>query len=314
MFFKDGDLFYEVAKQRKLVFIDTSQEKGAQTYYKGEIPEEKKDPANPSRAKINPVFSRLDLYFKYDKNYQIPENVKDNMAFTIDKYEHEPTTKTDRAVGKYKADKEVNEGFDSNKNDGKLIPDEFYNVLKQHNKITELIDPLDTSINISERFPDMKLSHYLVLIKGDRITRAGSIEGFIEDSDAEENYKTGYLEKYPSVKFIFAHTVSFLIKKSMTRLGGKLIINLGNVKFKENKIPSENEFITLSVDGIAIYKIEYDYEEGTKNIITAFFKRGLMPDETNGKDSTIQLNVEHLDSRSNITINIELYELKYDLS
>ena len=59
MFFKDGDLFYEVAKQRKLVFIDTSQEKGAQTYYKGEIPEEKKDPANPSRAKINPVFSRL---------------------------------------------------------------------------------------------------------------------------------------------------------------------------------------------------------------------------------------------------------------
>ena len=100
----------------------------------------------------------------------------------------------------------------------------------------------------------------------------------------------------------------------MTRLGGKLIINLGNVKFKENKIPSENEFITLSVDGVAIYKIEYDYEEGTKNIITAFFKRGLMPDETNGKDSTIQLNVEHLDSRSNIAINIELYELKYDLS
>ena len=55
------------------------------------------------------------------------------MAFTVDKYEHEPTTKTDRVVGKYKEDKEVNEGFDSNKNDGKLIPDEFYNVLKQHN-------------------------------------------------------------------------------------------------------------------------------------------------------------------------------------
>ena len=53
----------------------------------------------------------------------------------------------------------------------------------------------------------------------------------------------------------------------MTRLGGKLIINLGNAKFKDNKIPSENEFITLSVDGVAIYKIEYDYEEGTKNII-----------------------------------------------
>ena len=314
MYFKDGDLFYEVAKQRKLVFIDTSKQNGAKTYYNNNIPEEKRDPANPSRTKINPVFSRVDLYFKYDKNYQIPENIKDNMAFTVDKYEYEPTIKTDRIIGRYNADKKVDEGFDSTKNEGKLIPDEFYNVFKQHNKIEELIDPLDTSINISDRFPEMKLSHYLVLIKGDRITRAGSIEGFIEDSDAEENYKTGYLEKYPSVKFIFAHTISFLIKKSMTRLGGKLIIDLGTSKFKDNKIPSENEFITLSVDGVAIYKIEFDYNEGTKNIITAYFKRGLMPDETNGKDSTVQINVENLDSRSNIQINIELYELKYDLS
>ena len=314
MYFKDGDLFYEVAKQRKLVFIDTSKQNGAKTYYNNNIPEEKRDPANPSRTKINPVFSRVDLYFKYDKNYQIPENIKDNMAFTVDKYEYEPTIKTDRIIGRYNADKKVDEGFDSTKNEGKLIPDEFYNVFKQHNKIEELIDPLDTSINISDRFPEMKLSHYLVLIKGDRITRAGSIEGFIEDSDAEENYKTGYLEKYPIVKFIFAHTISFLIKKSMTRLGGKLIIDLGTSKFKDNKIPSENEFITLSVDGVAIYKIEFDYNEGTKNIITAYFKRGLMPDETNGKDSTVQINVENLDSRSNIQINIELYELKYDLS
>ena len=38
MFFKDGDLFYEVAKQRKLVFIDTSQEKGAKAFYNNNIP------------------------------------------------------------------------------------------------------------------------------------------------------------------------------------------------------------------------------------------------------------------------------------
>ena len=156
----------------------------------------------------------------------------------------------------------------------------------------------------------MKLSHYLVLIKGDRITRAGSIEGFIEDTGTNENYKTGYLEEYPSVKFIFAHTVSFLIKKSMTRLGGKIIVNLGTSTFKDDKIPSENDFITLSVDGIAIYKLEFDYIKGEKNIVMAYFKRGLMPDETNGKDSTVQINVENLSTTENLEINIELYELK----
>ena len=314
MFFKDGDLFYEVAKQRRLVFIDTSKENGAKTYYKNEIPEDKKDPANPLRAKLNTVFSRVDLHFKYDKNYQLPDNVEETMAISVDKYDKIPTTKTNRAIGRYNADKSVDEGFYSDKNDGKLIPDEFYNVLKQHNQITTFIDPLDENTNISEIFPGMKLSHYLVLIKGDRITRAGSIEGFIEDSGTNENFKTGYLEEYPSVKFIFAHTVAFLIKKSMTRLGGKLIINLCNSIFKDDKLPSENDFVTLSVDGIAIYKLEFDYDKGTKNIITAYFKRGLMPDETNGKDSTIQINVENLDSTNNIDIKIELYELKYDLS
>ena len=38
MFFKDGDLFYEVAKQRRLIFIDTSKENGAKTFYNNSIP------------------------------------------------------------------------------------------------------------------------------------------------------------------------------------------------------------------------------------------------------------------------------------
>ena len=314
LYFKDADLFYEVAKQRRLVFIDTSKTNGAQAYYKNEIPEEKKDPADPSRAKINVIFSRVDLYFKYDRNYQIPDNVNENITFTIDKYDGQPTKKVNDKIGKYKADKKVDEGFYSTKNNGKLIPDEYYNVLKQHNIITDFIDPLDENTNITEQFPDMKLSHYLVLIKGDRISRAGSIEGFIEDEGSPENFKTGYLQKYPSVKFIFAHTVSFLIDKSMTRLGGKFIINLGTSKFKNSKLPSENDFVTMSVDGVAIYKMIFEYLEGQKNIIYAYFKRGLMPDETNGKDSTIQLNIENLTDTTNIDITIELYELKYDLS
>ena len=222
--------------------------------------------------------------------------------------------RANKPLGKYSADKTVDTPFTSTENDGKLIPNQFYNVLKQHDIFTSFYDPLDPSKNITVDFPNMKLSHYLVLIKGDRISRAGSIEGFIEDDGTPDEFKTGYLEKYPSVKFIFAHTVSFSIGKSLTRLGGKFIINLGTSKFKDSKLPSQNDFATLSVDGVAVYKLEFDYEEGTKNMITAYFKRGLMPDETSGKDSTIQLNVEQLDSTTDVDITIELYELKYDLS
>ena len=100
----------------------------------------------------------------------------------------------------------------------------------------------------------------------------------------------------------------------MTRLGGKLVINLGTNEFKNNKLPLENEFVTLSVDGVAVYKIEYDYVKGEKNIIYAHFKRGLMPDEISGKDSAVELNIENLTSTGDISATIELYELKYDLS
>ena len=81
------------------------------------------------------------------------------------------------------------------------------------------------------------------MIKGDRITRAGTIKGFIEE-ETESNYKPGYLKEYPEIKYIFAHIVSFIIGKNLTRLGGKLIIDLGTCEFKNNKISSENEFVT----------------------------------------------------------------------
>ena len=311
--YKDADIFYEVADFRRFVFIDTSEPNGAKTFYNNNIPEEERDPADPSRAKINVVFSRADFYFKNDPNHQLPKNVNDSIVFSCDKYEYEPEIKTDKEIGLYYANKSINGSINYGVNDGKIVPDEFYNVLKQHEQIKTFINPLEPGYNITEDFPDMKLSHYLIPIPGDRITRAGSIKGFIED-ETGNNYKTGYLKEYPHVKYIFAHTISFVVGKNMTRLGGKLVIDLGKTEFKNDKIPSENEFVTLSVDGIAIYKIEYDYEKGKKNTITAYFKRGLMPDEISGKDSTFQLNIENITNTENISAKIELYQLKYDLT
>ena len=313
MCYKDSDVFYEVADTRKLVFIDTSYTKGAQAYYNNNIPEEEQDPADPTRAKINVVFTRVDLYFKDDPNYQKPKNIADDMVFTTDKYEPEPTIKVDKEIGKYTANISLHKNFNSGLNDGKLIPFEFYNVLKQHTNIKKFIDPLASGYNITEDYPNMKLSHYLIHIKGNRISRAGSIKDFVEDQTDNE-FKSGYLRQYPSVKFIFAHRITFAIDKSLSRLGGKLVINLSNCEFQNNKLPSENDFVTLSVDGVAVYKIEYDYVKGEKNIIIAYFKRGLMPDEISGKDSNIELNIENLTTTENITATIELYDLKYDLS
>ena len=311
--YHDADIFYEVADFRRFVFIDTSTKEGAQTYYNGNIPEEEKDPADPTRAKIEIPFARVDFYFESDPNYQVPTNITDDMAFTIDKYKPEPIITTDREINNYTANISKVGSFNSEKNDGKLIEDEFYNVLKQHTKIKKFINPLKPGYNITEDFPDIKVSHYLVLIPGTRIQRAGSIKGFIEEETGND-YKHGYLEEYPEVKFIYAHSVRFNIAKNLTRLGGKLIIDLGTSTFKNDKLPEENDFVTLSVDGVAVYKIEYDYVKGVKNIITAYFKRGLMPDEICGKDSPVELNVENLTSPDSINAVIELYELKYDLS
>ena len=310
--YKDADIFYEIADFRRFVFIDTSNPDGAKTYYNNDILEDEKDPADNTRAKINIPFSRVDFYFETDPNYQIPTNITNDMIFTTDKYE-EPTIKTDKEIGFYKANISKAGNFDNSKHDGKLIPDEFYNVLKQHNQIKKYIDPLDPEYNITKDFPDITLSHYLIVIKGNRITRAGSIKGFVEE-EGSGSFKQGYLKEYPTVKFIYAHTVNFVIGKNLTRLGGKLVINLGTNEFKNNKLPSENEFVTLSVDGVAVYKIEYDYVKGEKNIIYAYFKRGLMPDEISGKDSSVELNIENLTSTGDISATIELYELKYDLS
>ena len=313
--YKDADVFYEVADFRRFAFIDTSMKGGAKTYYKDNIPVEEQDPADPTRAKIEIPFSRVDFYFEQNPNYQMPENITGDMVFSIDKYDKIPEIKTDEEIGMYSANISKVGNFDSSKEDGKLICDEFYNVLKQHNQIKKFIDPLNPGYNITKDFPEVKLSHYLIKINGQRITRAGSIKGFVEDETESENpYKMGYLKEYPSVKYIYAHTVSFIIGKNLTRLGGKLIIDLGTNKFKDGKLPSENEFVTLSVDGVAVYKTEYEYEAEVKNIITAYFKRGLMPDEISGKDSAVELNIENLTTTENIEANIKLYELKYDFT
>ena len=57
-----------------------------------------------------------------------------------------------------------------------------------------------------------------------------------------------------------------------------------------------------------IYLLEGNY------IVTIYFKRGLMPDESNDNDSNQQINFEGITTKSNIPVTITLYAMKYDLS
>ena len=159
MCYKDADIFYKVRDLWRFVFIDTSKPDGAKTFYDDNIPEEEQDPADPFRAKINVVFSRADFHFKYNPNYQLPKNVNDILAFSCYKYEFESSKTTDKEIGKYYANKSVKGSMNYGVNNGKIVPDEFYNVLKQHEKIKTFINPLKSGYNITEDFPDMKLSH-----------------------------------------------------------------------------------------------------------------------------------------------------------
>ena len=71
--------------------------------------------------------------------------------------------------------------------------------------------------------------------------------------------------------------------------------------------PVKLERITISADNVAFYKTEYDK---TKNIITLFFKRGLMPNENYGQPSKCKVFIENLNKKENFDVTIKIYDFK----
>ena len=149
----------------------------------------------------------------------------------------------------------------------------------------------------------------MIPFSGKNIDRAGSILGFIEDKDSNGNkLKSGYLEQYPSIKFIYAHSIDVILKPEITRLGGKIELKIpSTIKFKENEDPIIKERITISADNVAFYKTEY-----SSSTIILYFKRGLMPNENYGTDSKCQVYIENLSEEQDFNIEIKIYQMKYD--
>ncbi|MCQ2816191.1 MAG: hypothetical protein MJ252_02885 [archaeon] len=301
IYFENSDRFYEVGTQRLMVFVDTRKEEGFSYFYGNNIPDAVEDKAHKGIQKMTVMFSRNDIYFYDNNDYQHPENITYKHIISIDKFQKPPESNCSKAFGA--PSYVMNQGYFDHTKPGGLKPNEWSNRLFSLCDHIQIDPYSENFVNPSE---DLKFIHYLVPVKEEDIKRAGSLMDFTENSDG----KTGYLTEYPMVKFIYGHGAKFEIAPELSRQGGKLTYTLPEgINFTKEVI--ENDLITYSADQIAFYKTTFDSSTKT---VTSFFKRGLMPNEQVGQPSQIEINLECLNSEESFEMQITLDEVKYDVT
>ena len=316
VYFGDNEYFYETAAARTSLFINTATKEGADAAYEGTgIPEDLKDPNHPDRTKVQYCFIRVDTFFYNSEHemYQLPNGFDEKILISIDAFDQSGyPPQENKQFGDIKK-QVVNQGhYDSTRNFGdRLKVNEWANSLRQYAYLKQYdpTDPVQLS-QLQEKTTDkIRLSHFMIPFVDKGIEKANSIYGFKLNSDTDDG--SGYLEEYPSVKFIYGHSIYLELKPEDTRLGGKVEILLGETRFKTGDNIIENERITTSADNVAFYKTEYISGE---NKIILYFKRGLMPNENYGPPSKCKVFLENIDKRDNFTVTLKLYDLKYDFS
>ena len=294
--FKDSDKFFELATQRLMPFIDNTTELGAAVSGIDEA-----DELNTNVNKKTFLFSRNDIYF-YDSlgDYQMPRGIDESFVISIDKYPR--SSEACAEVFGFASNEIIKKGAFNN-NDG-LVPNEWANLLFKVCNRTQY-DPSKPE-DLEKLGPDVKYTHYLVPNLDTSITSAGSIRGFVKENT---NSKEGHLAMYPMVKFIYAHEGNFKINPEDSRQGGKIEFQLP-CGFIDGVDPIENDLITFSADQVAFYNIT----SAGNNKYIAYFKRGLMPNEQYGQPSNISMSIEKLSDTSQFTMELNMYEVKYDVS
>ena len=308
IYFGDNEKFYETAKARTSLFINTATEEGAKALYGNNIPEDLKDPYNEKRTKVQYAFIRVDTYFynSIHDQYQLPEGFNNSILISIDEFDQSSLGEPKGEVLGDRKPTIVNKGhYNSNeKKYNRLKPNEYsnslreYKFMKQYNPtIPEQLKELQNLTNST-----IKLSHFMIPFTDKiEITHAGSIYGFKENDGGKGD---GYLEQYPSIKFIYGHSIELILDPAKTRLGGKVEFILeNNIKFNDED-PVANEKITVSADNVAFYKTEYK-----DNKIILYFKRGLMPN-----DSKCKVFLEDINKTEDFNIKANLFNFKYDFS
>ena len=317
LYFVDAEKFYETAAPRLSLFINPATEVGAEAYYGGnfdEIPEDDRNPDDSHRAKVHLAFIRVDTFFYSSifNQYQIPKGLDSSVLISLDRFDQSNAPIEGELLGEVRSKIQNKGHYDWTKGPyNTLKPNEYRNPLRQYKTIKQY-DPtkpedLKALQDLTLENDTIKLSHYMSPNKIDLITRAGNIYGFVEETGS----KDGYLQEYPSVKFLYAHSIEIILPPEITRLGGYAEITLpSDVRFTEND-PIELERITTSADNVAFFKYEYDKDNG---IVRLYFRRGLMPNENYGPPSKCETYFEKINKAENFTVSFRIFELKYDFS
>ena len=314
VYFGNNKQFYETAAPRKSLFINTATNEGAKAYYGTDsIPDDEKDIQDPTKARVHLAFIRLDTYFyKSSHNqYQLPNGFNEQVLISIDKYEQNGAKVYGENIGDVHGEVKVTGHYNIQEEKYKTLkPNEYYNSMRQYSYMTKYdpTNPEDLKKLQGMTTDKINLTHFMCPNKDLSINRAGNIYGFEEDSDG----KSGYFKEYPSIKFIFGHSIDLTLYPEKTRLGGiaEIILPEG-VDFPKDEDPVKEDRITTSADNVAFYKNEYDRDNKK---IKLYFKRGLMPNENYGLLSKCQVFLENLTAPGNFSATINIYDLKYDFS
>ena len=317
IYFQESNLFYEIAYQRKLIFIDVAKSNGAKAQYNNNLDNCKrgKDPNREGCCKYEFGWSRNDIFFYKLGEVQNPVGMDETVLLTVDQYE-KPTQNFGEKLGDAQSYIVKKGAFNSSLED-KLVPNEYSNVLLQTKSFTTIIDPVNQYEQLKVLSDDtIKLTHYLVPVIENDLKKANSIFEF--ELEAGDEVK-GHNKIYQSLKFIDGFTIKLCLLPEQTRAGGKVIINLPEEYGFKGNDPIKNENIIISADNVAFYKTEYEQEN---NKIILYFKRGLLPNEAYGKPSLCEIYLEEIVKKSDnsyvrdtdFTMNLILEELKYDLN
>ena len=299
--YRKSDRFYKLASQRLMAFIDTSTPDGARTYYNGNIPEDILDPVFKDRTKRDFIYTRLDIYFYNNSNYCNPPGITEKHVFSVDKYKTYQEKPGCSSIRGEISEEPVEPGFFNNTDPEKsktiLQPNIYSNALFELCNLT-VIDPDKEEISKYFDSEHFKLVHYIIPNVEKDIISPRQLYNFTEDNEHD-----GHHTLYSSIKFIYLHSLTYVLDSKYCKYGGRIIIDINS-----NEITSTND-VTVSPDQIAVYKVEYKEHK-----IYIYFKRGLMSNEQFGKNLALNINIENLKSKKNETFYMTVEEMKFDIS
>jgi hypothetical protein len=214
LYFVDSELFYETAAPRTSLFIDTASEIGAQTYYYDgdSIPDDEVDIANSNKARVHLGFIRVDTYFYNSvfNQYQLPNGFDNSVLISLDHFNQSEAPILDKKLGEIIPKLKVVGHYNSSEAKYKTLkPNEYFNPMRQYKFMKQYDPTTEEGLRALQEMTNdtIKLTHFMVPNKDPRITRAGNIYGFKENADN----LTGYHEEYPSLKFIYGHSIELIL-------------------------------------------------------------------------------------------------------